>query len=389
LKIECQLNGQPKPTVKWYKNTDELLNNEKFKLENKQDTYTLTIKDCSFKERGLYRVEAQNNCGVSISKLFIEVNTLPVIVKGLSNSEVTLSSNDQTLEFITTYQSKPKAEAIWILGDKQINIDNSHYSVAGESSKDSNDQEIFISKLIIQNLSLSDAGSYKCKLKNCVGEIVSSGTLSILKGQLFIQKLTPNLELNEKSETKLECKIEDSNPKSVVSWFKDGNPLAASKRFVISKPSIDQENNATVYSLTILDLVGTDSGEYTVKSVSKIATIDSTCQLNVLSAPKITKDLKPSLQCVAGEQIKLEVTAIGKPEPEYKWFRLNEENNENEILSNDSICLSKNGNIYSLSFNKITRVMKGTYTLRLLNIAGSAEATCTILIDGLIFNFNY
>jgi len=355
FRLECQINGQPKPVIKWYQDEKELFNNEKLKLENKQDNYFVTIKDFSMKDRGLYKIEAKNDCGISTSKVFIEINTPPVLIKGLTNSEIVLSDN------------RP---------------DNIHSSIIEESSIDSNGQEIFTSILKIQNLSLADAGVYKCKFKNCVGEIATSGTLSLLKGQLFSIKLPLQLEMKEKNEIKLECKLDDSNPKSVVSWFKDGIALSASKRILIAKPIIEPENNNTVYSITVLDSTGVDSGIYTVKSVSKLATIESSCDVSILSAPKITKDLKPTLQCSAGNELALEVTATGKPDPEYKWFWLNQENNEIEILSSDTIKISRTNNIYSLLFTKIITQMKGKYILRLTNNAGTAEASCSILIDG-------
>lgn len=382
FRLECQINGQPKPVIKWYQDEKELFNNEKLKLENKQDNYFVTIKDFSMKDRGLYKIEAKNDCGISTSKVFIEINTPPVLIKGLTNSEIVLSDNEQVLELVCSYIAKPKADVLWILGEKQIRPDNIHSSIIEESSIDSNGQEIFTSILKIQNLSLADAGVYKCKFKNCVGEIATSGTLSLLKGQLFSIKLPLQLEMKEKNEIKLECKLDDSNPKSVVSWFKDGIALSASKRILISKPIIEPENNNTVYSITVLDSTGVDSGIYTVKSVSKLATIESSCDVSILSAPKITKDLKPTLQCSAGNELALEVTATGKPDPEYKWFWLNQENNEIEILSSDTIKISRTNNIYSLLFTKIITQMKGKYILRLTNNAGTAEASCSILIDG-------
>lgn len=380
LRLECQINAQPKPVIKWFKNDEEIQTNEKTKLENKQDYYYLTIKDCSLRDRGLYRVHAENNCGISVSQIFVDINSVPVIIKGLSNTEITLSEKEQEFEIVLNHQSKPKAEVTWLFSEKQIRTDDSHYSIENELS--SSDSDEYTSKLKIHNLSVTDAGSYKCKVKNSVGEVVSAGILSILKGQLFIEKLPSTLDLKEKSEIKFECKLEDSNPKSTVTWLKDGNQLAASKRILISKPSVEQGTNNTIYNLTIQDASVTDSGIYTIKSVSKISTIECSSQVNILSAPKITKDLKPSLQCIAGDKVSLEVTATGKPDPDYKWLYLNLENSETEIISNESITVAKNNSVYSLTINKMTKELKGKYTLRLSNNAGTAEATCNLIVDG-------
>ena len=43
LKVECQLSGNPKPTIKWLKDDDELKTGDKFKFESRQENYGLNI----------------------------------------------------------------------------------------------------------------------------------------------------------------------------------------------------------------------------------------------------------------------------------------------------------------------------------------------------------
>lgn len=377
LKLECQLSGTPKPTIKWYKDNVELQSTDKIKLETKLDIHLLTIKDCQIKDRAVYSIKAENNAGQSESKILLDINSSPVVVKGIQSTELTLGEANQTHQFISVYQSKPKADVLWLLDDKQIK-DDPHYVIVDELNSD----DTYTTKLTIQDVTLSDSGTYKCKLKNCAGENASTGTLAILKAQLFVEQLQPLIELSEKSEIKLEVKIDDSNPKSTVSWFKDGEPLTASKRFAIGTPVLAEDKKSTIFNLVIAESLGTDSGVYTFKSVSKITTIESSCEVNVLSAPKIVKELKPIIQSAVKDNLTLEVTASGKPDPEFKWFHFDYDNNEIEIVPTELISVSKNKNIYSLQFNNITGENKGKYILRLTNNAGQAEATCQINIDG-------
>lgn len=376
VRIECQVNGQPKPTVKWFKNDVEIQSNEKFKIETKFDIFLLTIKDCSTSDRDLYRVEAQNNAGTSVSKLFIDINSLPVIVKGLTGAEVTVTESNQSHEYETIYKSGSKGDAIWFLADKPIKKDDPHYSFVDEAGTE---PDTYSSKLIIKDLTSADAGNYKCRVKNGAGEIATSGHLAILKAQLFVEKFAP---LNEfKNDIRLTCKLDDSNPKSAVTWFKDNAALTASKRILISA-SPDQEKKYTILSLIVQDTTSADTGVYKVKAVSKITTIEAVSQVNVLVAPKITRDLKPTLQCAAGEPVKLEVAAIGSPEPEFSWFHVDHENKEVQVVSNEDINATKNGLTYLLQIAKASSMSKGKYILRLKNNAGSVEASCTLLIDG-------
>lgn len=382
VKLDCQATGQPKPSIKWFKDDVELHVSDKIKIETKYDVNFLIIKDISVKDRGFYKVQAENNAGISFSKLFIDINITPVIIKSITNSEITITENNQSHEFLCVYQSKPKSEITWFLGDKQLSNDNSNYIFEEETNNDSNGNEQFTTKLKVQNLTLADAGSYKCKIKNCVGEISTSANLSILKGQLFVKELEQLVEVGEKNEVKLECKLDDSNPKSTVTWLKDGNPISASKRIIIGQPTLDTDKKSTIFTLIIQDTNASDSALYTLKAVSKITTIESNCQVNILSAPKFLRETKPSLQCAAGDKVTLEVLAAGKPDPEYKWYHLDYDNKEIEVVANDLINITKVKNTYSLVFNKISNDNRGKYLLRLTNNAGSIEAVSNITIDG-------
>lgn len=182
IKIDCQITGLPKPAIKWLRNDDEIKTNEKYKFETKQDTYALLIKDCSFKEKGAYVVIAENSVGTVRNKIYIDINTIPSFVKPVSNTELVLEEKLQH-EFEVTYKSKPKADVFWYFGDKSLKDgdEDSHYLISDEITNDEEGNEIFVSKLKIQNITLNDSGVYKCKLKNCAGEVNSNGTLAVLK----------------------------------------------------------------------------------------------------------------------------------------------------------------------------------------------------------------
>ena len=381
LKLECQVNGTPKPIVKWFQDDDELKNNDKYKLESKQDLSYLNIKDVSLREKGYYKVVAENSIGTAVCRILIDINSIPVFLKGLSNTEIVFEEN-QKLELVCNYQSKPKAEPTWFFADKPI-ANEPRYSIGEETVIDSNGLDVYITRLTVQGISLKDSGVFKCKVKNCAGEVVTSGTLSVLKAPEISQKLPEFLSLIEKKEVKLECQIADAIPKATVTWHKDGNVINSSKRVVVSKPAIDSNTNCSIYTLTITETNSSDSGSYTIKAANKVATVESVCVIGILSAPKIVKDLKPSLQCIEGDKLQFDVTATGKPEPKFKWHQFDRNNNiEIEVLPiEESIVISKNENVYSLILNRVSKEMSGKYTLKLSNDAGSVETSCDLTVN--------
>lgn len=389
IKIECQVTGLPKPTVKWLRNDIDLKNDDKSKLENKQEVYALSIKDFSIKEKGAYVIVAENEIGSARNKIYVDINNIPVVVKGLVNTEVELKENLQ-VELACIYKSRPKADVTWLVGDKTLKDgdENARVTITDETAKDDEGNEIMITKIKLSPATLSDSGSYKCKLKNCAGEVVSNANLSILKSSQFIEGLPESLEVVEKKEIKLVAKILDSVPKSIITWHKDGSAINNTKKFLVGKPTVDESTNALVYTLTVTDCLLTDSGVYSIKSSNKVSTVESKCNVGILSVPKITKDLKPNIECAENDKVHMEVTATGRPVPEFKWYYFNlETNSEEEVLPIEGEISSQvlSDSLFSIDFLNIKQSMKGKYTLRLTNKAGSAETSCNVVVNGNFF----
>ncbi len=382
IKLECQITGLPKPTIKWFKNeNEELKSSDKIKLENKNELYTVIIKDCNTNDQAVYTIQAENAVGVSKHNLILDMNCIPLITKALSNTEVVLDKSP-LVELECGFKSKPAPEITWFIGDKQITAEsNERFSILSENSS---------SKLIIENPNLEDSGFYKIKLKNPAGEAISNATFSVLKPAQITLPLPETLNIVEKSEIKLECHINDSVPKSTITWHRDNTQLNASKRILIGKPVLDPQTGSHIYTLTITDAALNDSGLYYIKASNTVKTVESKCQLNVISPPRIIKDLKPTLECNENDNLRLEVTASGKPCPEFKWYKFNNQTNSQELVENtDSMQQSvQSDSVFSLNLTQIRKEMQGKYTLVLSNEAGSVETKCDLTINGKILLFS-
>lgn len=355
IKIDFQVSGNPKPTVKWFLNDEELKTTDKFKFETKQDMYAMTIKDCSLKEKGAYYVLAENSIGQVKDKMYLDINSIPSITKPLTNTELALIEN-LSHELVFNYRSKPKADLTWLFADKPIIDDQTHYVLSDEALNEEGPDN-YQAKLLVKNINLSDSGNFKCKVKNCAGEVSTSALLTIIKAPVITQHLPETKEIVEKKELKIGFQFEDSIPKSTISWQKDGNTLNASKRVLISKPQIDAETGHLAVSLTIPDPQVTDCGIYTVKVANKVADVQSVCNVNVLSVPKITKDLKQTIELNEDNDARLDVTASGKPTPEFKWYFFNTETNSEHELESPST------DGYTLLLNSIKKEQQGNFLL--------------------------
>lgn len=390
LKLDCQITGVPKPNLTWFKDDQELQFDDRIKGETKQIDHSLIIKSLVSNDEGLFEARCENSCGSASSKVFVEVNSLPVFVQKIADSELTVGK-DQKHEFVCLYQGRPKPEITWYFNENSINELDDTYLISSEEI----DQEtkVFKSVLAINKIDLKMAGQYRCKLKNSSGEISQVTTLTVLKLFNFISKLPERLEIVEGKEIKLNCQIgDDCIPVPIGTWLKDRNSITASKRITTSKPLIDKENSSIAYSLSITDATQLDSGTYTLKLASKSETFESACQVEIISAPKIIKDIKQSIECNENQNILLEVHAIGKPQPKFKWYQLSALDGTQKEISEDTeniTILLNDSKIYSLHFKSISKSDEGSYILKLSNNAGEIETKATIKINSKLNIINF
>ena len=380
LKVDCQIQGTPKPTITLLKNNLEIKQDERIKVEVKQNDYSIVFKNVTLDDSGEYEVKAENSSGFAITKIQIEVCSLPTLTQKLVDAEVIVGDNTKH-EFVCTYRGKPKPDVNWLLNDKPL-AENAFYTIIND---DLDNGDAFRTTLKIDKIDFDVAGQYKCCIKNSVGEVLTSGNLSVLKSPLLIEKLPERIEVVEGKEIKLKCVLDgDCAPIPTATWFKEQSALVASKKVLLPKPVIDKEANTITYSITVAESSSIDCGTYTVKLSNKAETIESSCIVEVISSPKIVKDLKKNTECSQGESVCLEVHASGKPIPSFKWFHIDRETNaEVEVLDRDGEIISScvDNKVYSLLLKNVSNIDCGTYILRLSNNAGKVETSANILVN--------
>jgi titin len=71
--LTVEINGIPKPTVKWLFNDQEIKNTTKTKIESKQNLHTLTLPKVELTDEGIYKCIATNSEGTIETKANIYV----------------------------------------------------------------------------------------------------------------------------------------------------------------------------------------------------------------------------------------------------------------------------------------------------------------------------
>lgn len=81
VKFEVKVEGEPKPTVKWLKQGEEIFPSDEFQIENLEDgTSILIINDVYPDDAGEIKFEAFNALGVAetVSEFIVEDGNLTV-----------------------------------------------------------------------------------------------------------------------------------------------------------------------------------------------------------------------------------------------------------------------------------------------------------------------
>jgi hypothetical protein len=252
-------------------------------------------------------------------------------------------------EFTCKFVSSPLAsKIIWFKNETEELTPNDNLQI--EST-----EQTSILKLL--KCSSNDNGnSYQCKIVNDLGDAISNkALLNITRGPIFELEPQDQKVLKDK-EVKYECIIK-ANPKPTVSWLMNGKEITNKDGIRVEKDA-----NKDKYSIVIPKVA--INASFTVKANNEFGTIEKTVELDVLEAPKSLNKLD-NITVNEGESAKYTIKLGGKPKPQVKWFKDDEEiitNEEYEIIetSEDEVsliiksCKSPNnlGNYYAKLINE-------------------------------------
>lgn len=93
MKFHCQVNGEPRPDIEWYKDDQLLEESDRVKFETKNGYSFLCISDISPADEAEYKVLARNPVGIttSVAQLIVaEPCTEPELIEPLKDVKVSL-----------------------------------------------------------------------------------------------------------------------------------------------------------------------------------------------------------------------------------------------------------------------------------------------------------
>lgn len=159
IKLTCGANGNPEPSIIWYK--DGRLFDETARPKSKVHKYTLTIKDATVEDKGDYQCLVTNNHGSINFTFIVEVIKMTWPLELEEPDNVTVTEGEDAI-FTCRPLNDPSASVKWVKRN-QTGVQTS----IGQTSDflDTGAKEM----LVIKNAQRKDAGHYTCLVGNYFG----------------------------------------------------------------------------------------------------------------------------------------------------------------------------------------------------------------------------
>ncbi|XP_035173163.1 obscurin isoform X5 [Oxyura jamaicensis] len=334
--LRCQLSREA--PVEWRKGHTVLRPSNKYRMRQEGTVAELLIHDVDAKDAGDY------TCVVGSQKTTaaLSVNALPVrFKKELKNEEAT-ESGTATLQ---CELSKAGSSVEW-RKDGKVLMPNGKYKMRREGR---------FAELVIQDLDLTDAGSYTCVCE----DQKTTATLRVNALPILFQEEMVNKEATEGEAVALHCKLSKSAP---VEWRKGNKVLKPSEKYKI-------EQEGPFAELIIQDLDLTDAGDYSCVCGDQQTTAALT--INVLPT-LFTKELKDA-EATEGKSVSLRCE-LNKAAANVEWKK-----GFKTLKSSDKYKMKREGVVAELIIQNLDTTDAGNYSC----VCGDQQTMAVLTVHAL------
>uniref|UniRef100_A0A182JJK3 Titin-like n=1 Tax=Anopheles atroparvus TaxID=41427 RepID=A0A182JJK3_ANOAO len=402
VQFECKVEGYPRPSITWFRQTAVIKSSQDFQLYYDDDNVaTLIIREVFPEDAGTFTCVAKNIAGFASSSTELVVDTITSDhgsdVATLSRKSMSRESSlADILEGIPpTFSRKPKAQYVdagtdvllecrlvavpepdilWYYNGVEIES-NDNVQVVVES-----DMHMYCTVVHIKGIAKVQEGSYQVVARNREGE---SSLDIVVKVKTGVQEPPQILEplksmAIRQGETVLLSTQIVGNPTPDVQWFKNGVALDLT-------PQIDRN----MYTVTLVAPTHDNAGEYTVRAKNAAGSVETSAFLTVdesnIGNPQAPLFLErfEEQSVPQGGAIKLPAKVTGNPVPEILWLR-----NNNTLLPSKRVKQAYDGeNIELLINNADSEQDSGNYKCIASNTIGKAShgARVTVEVDKVTF----
>ncbi|NXE94318.1 MXRA5 protein, partial [Menura novaehollandiae] len=368
IAMECQASGSPSPLISWIFPDRKILQTVTA-TENRimlHENRTLSIKQATFSDRGVYKCVASNAAGADSIAVRLHIAALPPIIQQEKQENISLPLGS-SIYIHCTAKAAPSPNIRWVVFDgtqiRPSQFVNGNLFVFPNGT------------LYIRNVSPKDSGTYECIAANMVG--AARRTI-----QLHVKKHASNAKITGSSPQRtdvtygsilhLDCSA-SGDPWPRILW------RLPSKRMIDSLHSA-LETRIKVFSngtLVVHSVTDKDAGDYLCVARNKIGDDYVVLKVNVMMKPaKIEHKNENNHKVRYGGDLKVDCVATGLPNPEISWGLPDGSMINTFMQSDDSGSRTKryvvfdNGTLY---FNDVGLREEGDYTCYAENQIGKDE----------------
>uniref|UniRef100_A0A2S2PE49 Muscle M-line assembly protein unc-89 n=1 Tax=Schizaphis graminum TaxID=13262 RepID=A0A2S2PE49_SCHGA len=357
--LEAKVIGDPLPDIIWFKNNEEIQENERIKFMFEDEIAAIVIKNVEVEDEGEYKVLAKNDLGSDTETINLLIKAAPKFKKNLIDYEgVTGKEITLTVEI----EASPKPIVQWYKDSKVIKKSNRIKYITDEVAG--------IYTLIIQDCKMEDVGLYSVVASNQFSQISDACRINLQMPPQFIGALAKEVETLEGDYVSLSVRVEGDPPPQVKWYFED-------KLLIADKTHIKINAVEDVHTLLISNLTREDSGKYTCEISNEFGKNTSEGKLLVKCPPIFETPLTDTKAIEGDTNVEFTVKLNSYPKSSVQWFREEEEITE---TTTEFTCF-EDGDNFKLIIKEAKTKLAGTYKCRATNEIGTydSEATLTVM----------
>ncbi|XP_022174781.1 obscurin-like isoform X5 [Myzus persicae] len=357
--LEAKVIGDPLPDIIWFKNDEEIQENERIKVMFEDEIAAIVIKNVEVEDEGEYKVFAKNDLGSDTETINLLIKAAPKFRRNLIDYEG-VTGKDITLT--VEIEASPKPIVQWYKDSKVIKKSNRIKYVTDEVSG--------VYTLIIQDCKMEDVGLYSVVASNQFSQISDACRINLQMPPQFIGALAKEVETLEGDYVSLSVRVE-GDPPPQVKWFFEDKLLVADKTHIKINAVED------VHTLLISNLTREDSGKYTCEISNEFGKNTSEGKLLVKCPPIFETPLIDTKAVEGDTNVEFTVKLNSYPKSSIQWFREEEEITE---TTTEFTCF-EDGDNFKLIIKEAKTKLAGTYKCRATNEIGTydSEATLTVM----------
>ncbi|XP_059503813.1 hemicentin-1 isoform X2 [Stegostoma tigrinum] len=351
--LDCMVSGTPTPKVSWLKDGQPLKADNTHKVLS--NGRTLQILNAHISDTGRYVCVAENKAGNTEKYFNLNVH-VPPIVMGTNPENMTVVINN-FISLMCEATAFPPPSLSWLKDGKPLQSNTNVIILPGSRT------------VQLHRAKQSDGGKYACLAMNQAGEAEKQIYLTVYVPPTIKDRAGDSpqvISIRTGNTVMLECES-NAVPPPVITWFKNGRPIAESN------------NIRTLASGQMLEITGaevSDTGQYACKAINIAGQLDKNFHLNVHVPPSIEGLAEEKINEVINNPVTFACDATGIPPPTLTWLK-----NGRTIVNAESleIHVLSGGNKLQIARSQLTD--SGTYTCVASNVEGTARKNYILAIQ--------